>query len=64
MGQLSEGAVAIGYIQKGIEMMTKLLQSECEAGGACASVMCDGVSHEELSSAYCSLAEVYLTDSW
>ncbi len=60
MAQLSEGVVAIEYIKRGIEIMTKLL--ECEGGGACASV--ESVSSVELSNAYCALAEVYLTDSW
>lgn len=47
--------------------MTRSLQADCESGGACASVMGDsgeGVTREDLSNAYCSLAEVYLTDSW
>ncbi len=58
MGQLSEGIVAIDYIKKGIDIMTKLMG--CETSGASeASVSC-----EELSTAYCALAEVYLTDCW
>ncbi len=61
MAQLSEGVVAIDYIKRGIEIMTKLL--ECAGGGeACASV--ESVTSVELSNAYCALAEVYLTDSW
>ena len=47
--------------------MTRSLQPGCEGGGACASVMGDSgeeVTREDLSNAYCSLAEVYLTDSW
>ena len=35
--------------------------------GACASVPVEeegGVTAEDLCTAYCSLAEVYLTDSW
>ncbi len=61
MAQLSEGVVAIDYIKRGIEIMTKLLEG-VGGGEACASV--ESVTSVELSNAYCALAEVYLTDSW
>ncbi|XP_064387108.1 uncharacterized protein LOC135335514 [Halichondria panicea] len=60
MAQLSEGVVAIDYIKRGIEIMTKLLEG-VGGGEACASV--ESVTSVELSNAYCALAEVYLTDS-
>ncbi len=74
IGQMMEGEEAIKYITKGIEIVT------CNYGvgqvrGACHVAGSDGAGQEggasvtdeerdELSSAYCSLAEVYLTDVW
>ena len=60
LGQLTHGEEAIGHLTKGIELMTWEEEAGQE-GGACAEVM---DRREELSSAYCALAEVYLTDTW
>lgn len=70
LGQMASGEEAIALLTKGIEIMSQSL--DASEGVACegvegASVMVvegEGVTREELSSAYCSLAEVYLTDSW
>ena len=58
LGQLTEGEEAVGYFTKGIEIMTAAVK-----GGGCASVGGE-VTVEDVSTAYCALAEVYLTDSW
>jgi len=57
MGQLAGGEVAIDYFKKGIEIMSDSIAQ----AGASVEPSC---SIEDLSNAYCSLAEVYLTDSW
>ena len=60
LGQLTQGKEAIGYLSKGIEIMTKE-EGEGLEGGASVGVV---DKREELSNAYCALAEVYLTDTW
>ena len=54
LGQMSSGDEAVQYLQKGIELMVKV-----HDGGASKSML-----STEIASAYCALAEVYLTDSW
>ena len=51
------GTEAVGHLRRGIELMTSGREEEgaCPVGGA---------SNDDISSAYCSLAEVYLTDEW
>jgi len=63
LGQLTEGEEAVGYFTKGIEIMTAALHGAVVERGGCASVGGE-VTAEEVSTAYCALAEVYLTDSW
>ena len=52
LGQLAHGEEAVRYLTKGIEILARS-EGAGEVGVAC-----------ELSSAYCALAEVYLTDIW
>lgn len=61
MGQLTSGEEAIGYLTKGIAIM----EGGGDGGGkgeACTSG--EDVTSEEISTAYCALAEIYLTDVW
>ena len=61
LGQLTSGEEAIAHLTKGIEILTHQQEGVGKVGGA------SGGGAEEqgdLSSAYCALAEVYLTDSW
>lgn len=66
LGQMSHGQEAISYLTKGIEVLTRGNGEEsvgraCAVGGASGGVPDD---REQLSDAYCALAEVYLTDTW
>lgn len=62
LGQLFEGAEAIKCFQKGIELMVKEreAQSAQELAAACGGG--DKVGDKDISSAYCSVAEIYMTD--
>nr|XP_022313654.1 probable assembly chaperone of rpl4 [Crassostrea virginica] len=62
LGQLFEGAEAIQFFQKGIELMVKEreAQSAQELAAACGGD--EKISGRDISSAYCSLAEIYMTD--
>ena len=60
MGQLTSGEEAVGYISKGIDIMVAAVKS----GVSEACALLDQVTLEDISSAYCTLAEIYLTDSW
>ena len=51
----------MGYLSRGIEIMTRQYGVGKVGGGACEEGD-DG--REELSSTYCALAEMYLTDAW
>jgi len=58
LGQLSEGEVAVKLLLKGIDIMEEQLQ--CQGAPSTSS----DVTALDMSSAFCSLAEVYLTDCW
>ena len=61
MGQLTSGEEAVGYLTRGIAIMER----EVEERGREAAAMIEGeVTNDEISAAYCALAEIYLTDSW
>lgn len=69
LGQLTHGQEAIGYFTKGIEIMTREGDTEASEGGEeVVGGTCGGGGEEDhkeqLSGAYCALAEVYLTDTW
>ena len=67
LGQLTHGQEAIGYFTKGIEIMTREGGVACEGGEESMGGACGGEGedyNEQLSGAYCALAEVYLTDTW
>lgn len=62
MGQLTSGVEAVGYLTQGIAIMEREVE---ERGREEATAMMDGeVTTDDISSAYCTLAEIYLTDSW
>lgn len=77
LGQLSSGVEAIQYYQKGIELMTKKFtefqtaqvaekaetnKESVEASDKSKEPGCD-VSQRDISSAYCAIAEIFLTDA-
>ncbi|KAK3731845.1 hypothetical protein QZH41_020211, partial [Actinostola sp. cb2023] len=57
LGQILQGHEAVQAFTKGIDIMTKALNSNPE-GAACAGT----VTPTDISTAYCSLAEIYMTD--
>lgn len=59
LGQLSEGEEAVKLLLKGIDIMGK--QFHCEGSSSASS---SDVTALDMSTAYCSLAEIYLTDCW
>ncbi|XP_074659642.1 uncharacterized protein LOC141912297 [Tubulanus polymorphus] len=61
LGQLFDGVQAVQCFQKGIELMTKT-QAE-QVAAACASpVEGSTVTNRDISSAHCTIAELYMTD--
>ena len=60
LGQLTTGLEAVTHITRGIEILKR--DNDGEVEGADEEVPLQG--REELSSAYCALAEIYLTDAW
>ncbi|XP_075925378.1 uncharacterized protein LOC116948411 isoform X4 [Petromyzon marinus] len=62
LGQLSTGADAVGFFSKGVEIMARTLQAQ--PAQAAAASLDDGaeVTPRDVSAAYCSIAEIYLTD--
>ncbi|XP_033116021.1 probable assembly chaperone of rpl4 [Anneissia japonica] len=65
LGQVFEGQQAIECFTKGIDIMLKERQERNaeESEGACAMTSEGGVSDGDVARAYCSIAEIYLTDS-
>ena len=61
MGQLTSGEEAVGYLTRGIAVMEKEVE---ERGSQASAVMGGEVTTDDISAAYCTLAEIYLTDSW
>lgn len=69
LGQLAHGEQAVGYLTKGIEILTRSKGAgqvgvACREGAGQVGRACEEGHQEQLSSAYCALAEVYLTDIW
>ena len=67
LGQLTVGMEAVAHITKGIEILKGVVDGGCDGeacGGPREGATAKDESREELSSAYCALAEVYLTDAW
>lgn len=70
MGQITVGHESVKYFLAGIELMKKSLESitsvrddsDSEAMGGCDTTVKE-VTARDLSSAYCSVAEIYLTDA-
>ncbi|XP_013403019.1 probable assembly chaperone of rpl4 [Lingula anatina] len=64
LGQLFEGAEAVQCFQKGIELMTNELQQQQqrEVSAAFSGSGDEMVSSKDISTAYCSIAEIYMTD--
>ncbi|CAL1536079.1 unnamed protein product [Lymnaea stagnalis] len=63
LGQLMEGSTAVECYQKGIELMIKEKQEkEAQEVVAAACNNNSSVSDRDISSAYCAIAEIYLTD--
>ena len=61
MGQLTSGEEAVGYLTQGIATMERGME---ERGSEAAAMMDGDVTVDDISAAYCTLAEIYLTDSW
>lgn len=62
LGQLSQGQDAIKYLLKGIDILIRQLNSQDDS--AAASTSTQDITNFDVSTAFCSLAEVYLTDCW
>uniref|UniRef100_UPI00358E591B uncharacterized protein isoform X1 n=2 Tax=Myxine glutinosa TaxID=7769 RepID=UPI00358E591B len=61
LGQLSSAQEAVVLFSKGVELMQRSLVSQ-STRGACVFPDKENVTPQEVSSAYCSIAEIYLTD--
>jgi len=58
MGQMSEGLDSVRYFQKGVDLMSnELIQVEGNLDEA-------KTLRRKISSALCSMTEIYLTDCW
>lgn len=57
LGQMSSGDEAVQYMEKGLQLMLQEHQGDGSSSGS-------SVTSADIASAYCALAEVYLTDSW
>lgn len=67
LGQLEEGQAALAHYVKGIAIMAKEIEERMDTEQAAAAAMTTtdlkpGPSVRELSTAYCSVAEIYMTD--
>ncbi|KAL8563966.1 hypothetical protein ACOMHN_025297 [Nucella lapillus] len=63
LGQLFDGAQAVHHFQKGIELMLKGKEQREAQEVAVAHRKCeDGLTDTDISNAYCSVAEIFLTD--
>ncbi|XP_071491486.1 uncharacterized protein [Diadema antillarum] len=67
MGQLQEGLEAVQFFQKGVELMVgERDKKQGEVNGASCSTDGDhasAVTNQDISRAYCSIAEIFLTDA-
>jgi hypothetical protein len=61
MGQLTSGEEAVGYLTQGIAIMEREMEERVREATA---IMEGEVTADDISAAYCTLAEIYLTDSW
>lgn len=64
LGQLFTGAESVQCFQKGIDLMLaeKAKQQETELSACAASSKASKISDRDISNAYCSIAELYMTD--
>uniref|UniRef100_A0A3B3BA28 Si:dkey-12j5.1 n=1 Tax=Oryzias melastigma TaxID=30732 RepID=A0A3B3BA28_ORYME len=67
LGQIHTGSEAVGYYTKGIQVLLSTLEKQesksAQAGAAAAPVEDQELpSEKDVSVAYCSIAEIYLTD--
>uniref|UniRef100_A0A3P9KVH6 Probable assembly chaperone of rpl4 n=1 Tax=Oryzias latipes TaxID=8090 RepID=A0A3P9KVH6_ORYLA len=66
LGQIHTGLEAVGYYTKGIQVLLSTLEKQetAQAGAAAAATVEDKEppSEKDVSVAYCSIAEIYLTD--
>ncbi|XP_041478817.1 probable assembly chaperone of rpl4 [Lytechinus variegatus] len=66
MGQLHEGLEGLQFFQKGVELMIKERDGNQEETQGASSSLENGssnVSNADISKAYCSIAEIFLTDA-
>lgn len=66
MGQLHEGLESVQFFQKGVELMIKERDGKMkeDKGASCSSSDDQpSVSNLDISKAYCSIAEIFLTDA-
>ncbi|XP_046565671.1 probable assembly chaperone of rpl4 isoform X1 [Haliotis rubra] len=65
LGQLMEGAMAVQCFQKGIELMVKEKgeREAKEVAAACRGADEAPITDRDISNAFCSIAEIYMTDS-
>uniref|UniRef100_A0A1E1X514 Uncharacterized protein n=1 Tax=Amblyomma aureolatum TaxID=187763 RepID=A0A1E1X514_9ACAR len=61
LGQLTDGKESLAHYGKGVQLLCDLLQKQHDS--AAASEECSGTElNRALSSAYCAMAEIYMTD--
>ena len=64
LGQMSSGREAVDYFKRGVDLM---LKADCPTAACSSSAKIsdkDAALATDVSNAYCSMAEIYLTDLW
>ncbi|KAM9308102.1 uncharacterized protein PAF06_012247 [Gastrophryne carolinensis] len=62
LGQIHCKEEALQYFQKGVELMMQVYRDQPQMGGAASWPEQVEVTTKDISTAYCSIAEIYLTD--
>ena len=61
-GQLAAGMESLSCFNKGIDVLTRFYEEEKQENGETSEKAKELASH--VSTAYCSMAEIFMTDCW
>ncbi|XP_064410835.1 uncharacterized protein SI:DKEY-12J5.1 isoform X2 [Latimeria chalumnae] len=62
LGQINSGDEAVRYFMKGIEVMINAYQKQSQAAAAASNLDNPEVTSKDISTAFCSVAEIFFTD--